>query len=76
MHFVYRTVTFYGQPFQVVRLYMDFVTLRQLREVVRQIPTTPCIQRSRAIPYTWFGLVPVRSPLLGESLLLSFPEGT
>ena len=23
-----------------------------------------------------FGLVPVRSPLLGESLLLSFPDGT
>ena len=24
----------------------------------------------------WFGLVPVRSPLLGKSFLLSFPEGT
>jgi len=76
MHFVYRTVTFYGQPFQVVRLYMSFVTLRQFRETVRQIPTTPRIQRSRAITYAWFGLFPVRSPLLGESLLFSFPEGT
>ena len=24
----------------------------------------------------WFGLFPVRSPLLGESQLISFPEGT
>jgi hypothetical protein len=24
----------------------------------------------------WFGLIPVRSPLLGESLLISFPPGT
>src|SRR5690349_7143187 len=26
--------------------------------------------------YLWFGLFPVRSPLLGESLLLSSPPGT
>ena len=26
--------------------------------------------------YAWFGLFPVRSPLLRESLLLSFPEST
>ena len=26
--------------------------------------------------HTWFGLLPFRSPLLRESLLLSFPEGT
>ena len=24
--------------------------------------------------FTWFGLLPVRSPLLGESLLICFPE--
>ena len=34
-------------------------------------PTTPPGPESR-----WFGLFPVRSPLLGESLLFSFPEGT
>jgi hypothetical protein len=39
-------------------------------------PTTPFIQRLRAITYDWFGLLPLRSPLLGESLLLSTPEGT
>ncbi len=26
--------------------------------------------------YNWFGLFPVRSPLLGESLLISVPLGT
>jgi hypothetical protein len=28
------------------------------------------------LAYAGFGLIPVRSPLLGESLLLSLPEGT
>ena len=39
-------------------------------------PATPAAQRSLALTYGRFGLVPVRSPLLGESLLLSLPEGT
>jgi hypothetical protein len=76
MHFGYVTFTLCGQPFQVVRLYMSFVTLRRLREIVQQNPTTPRMQRSRAIRHTWFGLFPVRSPLLRESLLLSFPGST
>ena len=29
-----------------------------------------------ALPHTWFGLFPGRSPLLGESLLFSLPGGT
>ena len=42
------------------------------RDVVpRHGPTTPV----RPEPH-WFGLFPVRSPLLGESLLFSFPAGT
>ena len=39
-------------------------------------PTTPFTQRRQAITRNWFRLVPVRSPLLGESLLLSSPPGT
>ena len=34
-------------------------------------PTTPTLPKQY-----WFGLVPGRSPLLGESLLFSFPAGT
>jgi hypothetical protein len=39
-------------------------------------PTTPNWQRHQALPPARFGLFPFRSPLLRESLLLSFPAGT
>ena len=39
-------------------------------------PTTPATQRPPAITRDRFSLIPVRSPLLGESLLLSLPAGT
>jgi hypothetical protein len=39
-------------------------------------PTTPARQRHRAITPFRFGLFPVRSPLLGESRLLSVPRLT
>ena len=73
---LYRAVTFYGRPFQIVQLGMRFVTLRLYRIRARQDPTTPITQRTRAITRYWFGLFPFRSPLLRESLLLSFPRGT
>ncbi len=43
---------------------------------VRPGPATPDRQRLRAITPLGFGLLPVRSPLLGESRLLSLPRGT
>jgi hypothetical protein len=39
-------------------------------------PTTPDWQRHQALPPARFRLFPFRSPLLRESLLLSFPVGT
>ena len=39
-------------------------------------PTTPNWQRHQALPPARFRLFPFRSPLLRESLLLSFPRGT
>jgi hypothetical protein len=39
-------------------------------------PTTPTRQRHRALTPCWFRLVPVRSPLLRESRLLSLPRPT
>ena len=39
-------------------------------------PTTPHRQRHQALPPARFGLFPLRSPLLRESRLLSFPRGT
>src|SRR5206468_11150834 len=39
-------------------------------------PTTPNWQRHQALTPARFGLIPFRSPLLRESLLLSSPRGT
>jgi hypothetical protein len=39
-------------------------------------PTTPLQHRRQAVPLHRFRLIPFRSPLLRESLLLSIPRGT
>ena len=62
LHFAYRTFTFFGLPFQMIQLYINFVTHNRS-------PTTP-------IPKNWFGLFPLRSPLLRESIFLSLPPAT
>src|SRR5688500_20016664 len=43
---------------------------------MRECPTTRYLQRRQAITQITFGLVRVRSPLLAESRLIYFPEGT
>ena len=60
--FAYRAITVSGRPFQTVPLSLG---------VSHRGPTTP-----EGISSRRFGLVPVRSPLLRESLLISFPSGT
>ena len=72
----YRTVTFCGAPFQTLQLGLGFLTPRPGRSRNRSSPTTPTPQRLRAITWHRFGLFPFRSPLLGESRLLSLPTGT
>jgi hypothetical protein len=66
--FVYGTFTLYGPTSQTVRLACWFMTPR------------PCGLLDPATPphasVLGFGLIPVRSPLLGESIFLSFPGGT
>ena len=61
---------------RTVQLSIGFVTSRQSCNSVRQQPATPYAQRSQALTCIEFGLFPLRSPLLGESLLLSLPTGT
>ena len=61
--FGYRAVTVYGQAFQPVLL--------SNHGSRNGGPTTPHLPKEMR-----FGLIPVRSPLLGKSLLISFPEGT
>jgi hypothetical protein len=62
--FAYGAITRYGGPFQSLRLTNRFVTLLMLSHD----PVGGLIRR--------FRLIPVRSPLLGESRLISFPPGT
>ena len=62
-HYVYRTITSFGLPFQYSSTY-DIQPLSGS-------PSTPIMPK-----HYWFRLFPVRSPLLRESLLLSFPPVT
>ena len=75
-NFAYRAFTFYGVGFQPLRLFLGFITSRRRCAFFRTVPTTPCVQRAHAFTYTRFRLFPVRSPLLRESRLISFPPGT
>ncbi len=76
MPFVYGALTPCGAAFQ------DASTRHQLCNSVTGLvprqsgPTTPNRQRHQAVPPARFGLFPLRSPLLRESLLLSSPRGT
>ena len=59
-----------------VQLTADLVTPAPRRCAGGMGPTTPIQQHHRAITLHRFRLIPFRSPLLRESLLLSFPLGT
>src|SRR5699024_12462125 len=61
--FDYRAVTFFGWSFQTIHLRNFLVT----PDGVSYNP------RRHAF---WFSLIPFRSPLLGQSRLLSLPPGT
>ena len=74
--FVYGAVTLYRASFQMLRLADWFVTSWPPRGGAALAPATPSEKRPRAITLQRFGLFPFRSPLLGESRLLSFPGGT
>jgi hypothetical protein len=73
--FAYRTCTFCGCPFDDIRLGWAFVTPRPHRAEAPRVPR-PRVHNALELTWTRFGLIPVRSPLLGESRLLSFPPGT
>lgn len=62
--FAYGAVTLYGWPSQTIRL-----SASSGFALLSYNPTANFRLR-------WFGLLPFRSPLLRESLLISFPRGT
>ena len=76
MAYVYRSITLCAVPSQATStstIIFDSLTDRQFR---LNGPSTPDTQRRSAITRVWFGLFRVRSPLLTESRLFSFPVGT
>ena len=73
--FAYGAITRSGGPFQILRLTVGLVTPRRIRSASGPAPQLPTGNACGLAPVE-FGLFPVRSPLLGESRLLSFPRGT
>ena len=73
--FAYGAVTLYGRPFNAVLLAHHFFTRRRRCRSSTRIPR-PLLSNASTLALSRFRLVPVRSPLLGESLLLSFRPGT
>jgi hypothetical protein len=76
MRFTYGALTLCGGTFQ-----NPSATQQLCNSVERLVtllfgPTTPHRQRHQALTPARFRLFPFRSPLLRESLLLSFPQGT
>lgn len=65
----YKTITFWGSAFQRIRLLICLVTSSPAK------PERLCPHHSCAM-HNCFRLLPFRSPLLRESLLLLFPPGT
>jgi hypothetical protein len=74
--FVYGTITLYGGPSQNLRLKNSLVTFPPVSSPERLLPATPRRQRLEALTPARFWLFPFRSPLLGESRLISVPQGT
>ena len=76
MCFVYGAVTHCGALFQNASTTHQLGNSVQVLVPLLSAPTTPNRQRHQALTPARFGLVPFRSPLLRESLSLSFPRGT
>jgi hypothetical protein len=77
--FTYMAITSCGRLFQVVRLAAGLVSLwlfADARPTTPNPPLKPQIPKLKFQRKAGFGLFRVRSPLLTESLLLSFPSGT
>src|SRR4051794_10334726 len=73
--FVYGTVALCGARFHTLRLPIDLLTPAG-PATTRADALQPLVRNAWPLARTKFGLVPFRSPLLGESRLISFPPGT
>jgi hypothetical protein len=73
---VYRALTCCGATFQNASTNEEICNSVTDLVLCLSGPTTPNWQRHQALTPVRFRLIPFRSPLLRESLLLSFPRGT
>ena len=76
MRFVYGALTRCGALFQYASTTQRFCNSVTVLVHRPSSPTTPQWQRHQALTPLRFGLIPFRSPLLRESLLLSVPRVT
>jgi hypothetical protein len=60
---------------RTVLLEKSFLTSSPDRAPTWQLPLHRT-HNAHGLTWVWFGLIPVRSPLLGKSSLLSIPQGT
>ena len=75
LNFAYGTIALCGARFHALPLSSDFVTPAE-RRTSRTEALQPRTGNAYALTPARFGLFPFRSPLLGESRLISFPPGT
>jgi hypothetical protein len=76
MPFVYGAITLYGAAFQTAFTRHRVCNSVEDLALLLSAPTTPDRQRRQTFTPARFRLIPFRSPLLRESLLLSFPRST
>ena len=76
MPFAYGALTHCGATFQNASARHQICNSVKGLAPLLSGPATPNWQRHQALPPARFGLLPFRSPLLRESLLLSIPRGT
>ena len=75
LDFDYGTIALCGARFHVLRLSTSFVTPAE-KYTSRAEALQPRTSNACTLTLARFGLIPFRSPLLGESRLISFPPGT
>jgi len=76
VRFTYGAITLCGGTFQNPSATQQLCNSVERLVTLLSGPTTPYRQRHQALTPARFRLFPFRSPLLRESLLLSFPQGT
>jgi hypothetical protein len=74
--FAYRALTVCGWPFQVHSARLNLCNFLRRLQPPLALSRNPDWTTLAGLTSSRFRLVPVRSPLLGESRLLSFPRGT